>query len=72
MIPHGLQFIRISFFLIWYNGRYYISIIVQLFATLEAASTDLEYPQLMAIAQEDANQLPALPNGPVPIAYTVF
>jgi hypothetical protein len=58
--------------LVWYNSRYYISIIIQLFASLEATKTDLEYPQLMAIQQQEPEQALPVSSAPIPIACSVF
>jgi hypothetical protein len=45
---------------------------VQLFCSLEAARSDLEYGQLMAIAQGEPQNALDVSAGPRPIACSVF
>jgi hypothetical protein len=61
-----------SIFFIWYNYRYYISIIIELLPTIEASSVDLEYSELMRIEEMERNSSVHMHWGSIPIAYSVF
>lgn len=70
MIPYGPRLVKLSVFLIWYNGRFYLNIVFELIEMLESAQSDLLFGDQYQL-EDDDNPLP-LGYGQIPIAYNVF
>lgn len=63
---------KINLFLIWFDGRLFLTLVIEYLQMLPAPQENIEYEIVPALKNESSlNSIP-LPCGPIPIGMAVF
>ena len=71
-IPVGMQILTLSVFLIYFDGRVFLSLFFEANHMLPACQADIGFPSMVALMNEPNEEAIPMPGCPLPLGYGVF